>query len=329
MMLRVLAVFLLLFSTSFSQLMSSAEAETIRKAKAYFASGNCSAASEELGKMKRESSDEVIKSAADSMLAECYVIQSDYKGLQKLLEESFQTAKTQNNLQNYIMVSAQVIKNIKSKIERYKILGVSFNDTSLPKEVTKDIEKMREVLEKVIQQSSSLQDTSLLALIEESCATRSSLAKDEYDSNYWKELAEDIKDELRNGRKTIAVVEEEEEINTDKAVGPTLQNRLLNAFQSTTKEETIKVGSLVEYAIKKVSPVYPAVAKQLKISGLVRVEVIVDESGKVTTIKSVSGHPILQTAAVEAIKKWEFKPFTKEGRHVRAEGFVILNFVDE
>ncbi len=88
----------------------------------------------------------------------------------------------------------------------------------------------------------------------------------------------------------------------------------------------MRIDSIAEYAIKKVNPVYPPTAKSLNITGTVRVEFVVDETGKVAFIKRSFGPPILQTAAIEALKKWEFKPFLKNGRPVKAEGYVIFNF---
>lgn len=56
----------------------------------------------------------------------------------------------------------------------------------------------------------------------------------------------------------------------------------------------------------KVPPVYPELAKRMKISGVVKVEAIVDPDGKVTGVKSLSGNIALQGAAEEAVRKWKF-----------------------
>lgn len=89
----------------------------------------------------------------------------------------------------------------------------------------------------------------------------------------------------------------------------------------------LQVGSLVEYATQKVSPVYPPQAKTLRMTGVVKVEVTVDEEGKVAVVQNASGPSMLQRAASDALKKWKFKPFTgKDGQPVRATGFVNFNF---
>jgi len=62
-------------------------------------------------------------------------------------------------------------------------------------------------------------------------------------------------------------------------------------------------------AIKsRVAPVYPEIAKRMKITGVVRLEATVDASGKVTNVKTVSGSKLLSTAAEDAVHKWKFEP---------------------
>jgi protein TonB len=91
-------------------------------------------------------------------------------------------------------------------------------------------------------------------------------------------------------------------------------------------ETPLQVGSLVEYATQKVNPVYPAQAKTLRMTGVVKVEVTVDEQGQVTAVQNSSGPSLLQRAAADALKKWRFKPFMKDGQPVKAKGFVNFNF---
>jgi len=62
-------------------------------------------------------------------------------------------------------------------------------------------------------------------------------------------------------------------------------------------------------AIKsRVAPVYPELAKRMRISGVVRVEATVDPNGKVTAAKAVSGNHTLGPAAEEAVSKWKYAP---------------------
>ncbi len=68
-------------------------------------------------------------------------------------------------------------------------------------------------------------------------------------------------------------------------------------------------GRADERAIKsRVAPVYPEIAKRMRIAGEVKVEATVDAEGKVTAVKAVSGSGALLTAAEEAVRKWKFVP---------------------
>lgn len=102
--------------------------------------------------------------------------------------------------------------------------------------------------------------------------------------------------------------------------------------KTETKSETgvkndapLTVGSLVEYATAKVSPTYPPVAKTTRTTGTVRVELLVDEQGKVE-VQNTSGPGMLKQAALDAVKRWKFKPFLRDGQPVKAMGYVSFNF---
>jgi TonB family protein len=59
--------------------------------------------------------------------------------------------------------------------------------------------------------------------------------------------------------------------------------------------------------VSRVPPVYPELAKRMRISGQVKVEATVDADGKVTAVKTVSGSKMLAPAAEDAVKKWKFE----------------------
>jgi TonB family protein len=58
----------------------------------------------------------------------------------------------------------------------------------------------------------------------------------------------------------------------------------------------------------KVPPIYPELAKRMKISGTVNIEATVDSNGKVSDAKMTSGNKILAPAAEDAVRKWTFAP---------------------
>jgi TonB family protein len=59
---------------------------------------------------------------------------------------------------------------------------------------------------------------------------------------------------------------------------------------------------------KKVSAIYPELAKRMHVSGVVKLEVSIEPSGNVGSVKVLSGHPLLGAAATDAVKNWVFEP---------------------
>ncbi len=72
----------------------------------------------------------------------------------------------------------------------------------------------------------------------------------------------------------------------------------------------IRVGGQVQTAklVNKVQPVYPPLAKQARISGTVRLQAIIAKDGSVVELQVLSGHPLLQQAALEAVRQWRYHP---------------------
>jgi protein TonB len=79
-------------------------------------------------------------------------------------------------------------------------------------------------------------------------------------------------------------------------------------------------------AVKRVEPVYPAAAKAARLTGVVNVEVSINEQGIVTASRALSGPPLLQNAAVLAARGWRFSPTTQGGVPVRTSTVIAFNF---
>jgi TonB family protein len=88
----------------------------------------------------------------------------------------------------------------------------------------------------------------------------------------------------------------------------------------------VRIGTAdaLKAATSKTQPQYPAVARQMKISGHVEIEAIVSPDGSVASVKALSGNPMLTQPAVSAVEKWKFTPFTSNGEPTRA--VVTLGF---
>ena len=78
--------------------------------------------------------------------------------------------------------------------------------------------------------------------------------------------------------------------------------------------------------VHQVKPVYPALAKQARIQGTVRFNVIIDKEGRVANVGVVSGHPLLIAAAIDAVKQWQYQPTLLNGEPVAVSTVVDVNF---
>jgi len=78
--------------------------------------------------------------------------------------------------------------------------------------------------------------------------------------------------------------------------------------------------------IKRVSPVYPPLARQARIQGTVILKIVIDKSGNVESLQLVKGHPLLTAAAFEAIRQWKYQPYLSNGEAAEVETNVQVNF---
>lgn len=73
-------------------------------------------------------------------------------------------------------------------------------------------------------------------------------------------------------------------------------------------------------------PEYPVLAKQSRLSGVVIIEAIIDEHGKVTGMRVVSGHPLLVPAAMSAVSKRRYEPTILDGEATPIDLRVEVSF---
>ena len=74
---------------------------------------------------------------------------------------------------------------------------------------------------------------------------------------------------------------------------------------------------------QRVSPVYPEVAKRMRIGGVVRLEVTVSTEGKVVGVKTVSGNRMLSNAAEDAVRQWHFAAGSEESVEIVDMNFAL------
>jgi TonB family protein len=78
--------------------------------------------------------------------------------------------------------------------------------------------------------------------------------------------------------------------------------------------------------IRRVDPSYPSMALQQRISGPVQLEARIGTDGRVHNIKVLKGHPFLATAAVDAVRQWQYEPYKLNGQPVDLQTQITINF---
>ncbi len=184
--------------------------DRISKAKAFIVVRNYNAAIYELENIRKESGDVAVLSVVNVLLMNSYLEQGDFKRAQDMLGQFYNEQKTTkaNAAASYAAVAAQIIKGARSRAERYRALGLSVSDRTLPLEALNDLEKMRETLELVITQTKDIgkapaKTADAMGLLEEAVTSRTMIARDDYDARHWKEEVADTREEMASLRSVI------------------------------------------------------------------------------------------------------------------------------
>jgi protein TonB len=90
----------------------------------------------------------------------------------------------------------------------------------------------------------------------------------------------------------------------------------------------LRVGGNVQAAkiINRPTPVYPPLARQTRISGTVRLHAIIGKDGTVQQLEVLSGHPLLQQAAMDAVRQWRYQPTLLNGEPVDVDTTIDVIF---
>jgi periplasmic protein TonB len=94
------------------------------------------------------------------------------------------------------------------------------------------------------------------------------------------------------------------------------------------KTELFRQGGDVQAAnlIFQVKPVYPPIAIQTRVQGVVVLEAIISKEGTIESLRVISGHPLLNQAALDAVKQWRYRPTLLNGSPVPVITNVTVSF---
>ena len=90
----------------------------------------------------------------------------------------------------------------------------------------------------------------------------------------------------------------------------------------------IRIGSAVQEQklLNRVDPVYPALAQQARIQGIVKLNVVISKEGAVRNVSVISGHPLLIPPALDAVKQWTYQPTLLNGSPVDVTTEITVPF---
>jgi protein TonB len=88
------------------------------------------------------------------------------------------------------------------------------------------------------------------------------------------------------------------------------------------------IGGEVKAArlISSVPPAYPPLARSQGVEGDITLDALIDETGRVTKIKTISGPELLQQAAAAAVRQWKYEPAALDGKAVPMHLTVTIKF---
>lgn len=86
--------------------------------------------------------------------------------------------------------------------------------------------------------------------------------------------------------------------------------------------DTFKYGVF----IKKVMPIYPPTARESGIEGTVVLQGVISKEGRIINLQVISGPQILQQAAIDAVKQWEYRPWMLNGAPIDVETTLRIPF---
>ncbi len=91
----------------------------------------------------------------------------------------------------------------------------------------------------------------------------------------------------------------------------------------------IPVGGKLQNSklIHKVQPQYPETARLAGVEGIVLLQVLVSQDGVVSDIEILRGHPLLNEAAISAVRQWRYSPTLLNGSSIPTIATVTVNFV--
>ena len=325
----------------------------IQRARALIAAHQLETAASELESVRASTKDFSVQNIASVMLMNIYLESGNYGRAEALLEEGFRGRASRNgdSARTYFALAGQAVNGARLHIARYRSVGISTTDATLPSEALTDLERLRSFLERMVAQAKEITNEQRaydsLSLLEDVLGIRLALAKDAEDQLRWQNEHTSARQLLTSPTQLVSLngisaLPPSKASKKDPTIlpyatrrGDESQSSELPSTDTNTKAAEQKTsdqplpndaGPLNARATRRVVPEYPALARQAGASGLVRVHVIVDETGKVVEVSKSEGHMLLRRVAEDAARQWFFDTNLSDNRPSRLSGYIDFNF---
>jgi protein TonB len=113
---------------------------------------------------------------------------------------------------------------------------------------------------------------------------------------------------------------------SSSALSGLVNTNAINAQKAPQQTLKISQGVSQGLIIKKVQPVYPAQARQMRTEGTVELQANISQTGSITGLKQTSGDPILGRAAMDAVRQWKYKPYYLNSVPIEIQTQITVNF---
>jgi TonB family protein len=188
----------------------------LARARALAAVGKLPAAASELEALRASTREEPLREVARVLLASIYVELPDYVRATALLDEGFREraaggrgVDAQTN--SYFALAGQTINSIRQHLDRFRAYGLNVADADLPAEAGGDLEQLRRLLEKLVEQAKVVSSeratgTEATALLEDAATVRLRIARDAQDRARWQAEVSDARQQLFASETRIASI---------------------------------------------------------------------------------------------------------------------------
>ncbi len=97
-------------------------------------------------------------------------------------------------------------------------------------------------------------------------------------------------------------------------------------IREADQKRHVSSGVMSGYLVYKVIPAYPAIPREIRLSGTVVLQATIGKTGAIENLRVVSGPAMLQQAALNAVAQWRYRPYLLNGQPVEVETTINVEF---